>query len=119
MSKLIYFQDPGHGWLRVHKKEINKLGLQYQISGYSYESKLYVYLEEDRDMSLYCKAMGITRLSELDYATKHTNNRSHIRSLPYYTKPVVKTIDLLNDNQFILVHINADGETSTKKLVIL
>lgn len=49
----ILFSDPGHAWLQVLRAELDRLGLLELISGYSYQYGLYVYLEEDCDLSLF------------------------------------------------------------------
>ena len=75
--KFIKYADPQHGWLKVPKKLIEKLGLV--ISGYSYERNNHYYLEEDSDMSLFleeCKRVGIVPV--IKYS--HTNKQSKIRS---------------------------------------
>lgn len=53
-----YFTDPGHGWLRVKRAELNDLGIANKISPYSYMRGDYVYLEEDCDMAKFMKAKG-------------------------------------------------------------
>jgi hypothetical protein len=44
-----YHQNPGHGWIEVPILEYTKLGIS--ASKYSYKDDIYVYLEEDCDMS--------------------------------------------------------------------
>ena len=53
-----YFTDPGHGWLRVKRAELNALGITNKISPYSYMRGDYVYLEEDCDMAKFMQAKG-------------------------------------------------------------
>lgn len=53
-----YFTDPGHGWLRVKRAELNALGIANKISPYSYMRGDYVYLEEDCDMAKFMQAKG-------------------------------------------------------------
>ena len=53
-----YFTDPGHGWLRVKRAELNVLGIANKISPYSYMRGDYVYLEEDCDMAKFMQAKG-------------------------------------------------------------
>jgi hypothetical protein len=101
-TKLIYFTDPGHGWMRVSKRELRYYNLLDKISGYSYETKAFAYLEEDCDLSLYRKARGVTWLSELEYTTKHTNSRSHVRCYKNYQKPVFNPC-------IVLCHVTESG----------
>ena len=52
-----YYQDPGHGWIRVPLTELSKLGIADQISTCSYMKGDFAYLEEDSDAAKYCNAM--------------------------------------------------------------
>ena len=59
MSKTYtYFTDPGHGWLRVTRKELVNLGIDKDITPYSYARGAWVYLEEDCDMATFMRAKG-------------------------------------------------------------
>lgn len=81
--KLNYFTDPGHGWVSVKLQTLVDLGIADKVSTYSYMRGSSAYLEEDCDLGLLyqaCDAMGIT----IDLNTKHTNNRSPIRSYAVY-----------------------------------
>ena len=53
--KYTFFEDPGHGWLKVPLKKLEKLGIVNQISIYSYMQGDYAYLEEDCDAPLFIK----------------------------------------------------------------
>lgn len=44
-THLTFIADPGHGWLKVPLTEIVALGLETQISVYSYIEGQYAYLE--------------------------------------------------------------------------
>lgn len=52
-----FFSDPGHGWLQVPLSELKELGIENEITPYSYEKDGYVYLEEDADLSTYLNAI--------------------------------------------------------------
>ena len=81
--KLNYFTDPGHGWVSVKRDTLAALGIAGQVSTYSYMRGASAYLEEDCDLSLLynaCDAKGI----KIELTTKHTNNRSPIRSYAVY-----------------------------------
>lgn len=52
-----YFNDPGHGWVRVPLERIQLLGIENAISNYSYRNGNKVFLEEDQDVSTYAKAL--------------------------------------------------------------
>ncbi len=51
-----FHQDPGHGWYAVKRTLLNEVGVQDQISSYSYQNGQTVYLEEDRDAGLFLEA---------------------------------------------------------------
>jgi hypothetical protein len=81
--KLNYFTDPGHGWVSVKLDKLQALGIADQVSAYSYMRGGRAYLEEDCDLSLLyraCDAIGQT----IELTTRHTNNRSPIRSYASY-----------------------------------
>ena len=65
MLDATFIYDPGHGWLKVPLNEVLKLGIEKQISAYSYVQGDYAYLEEDCDAPLfekaYCAKNNITR----------------------------------------------------------
>lgn len=54
-EKMVFFQDGGHGWLRVARSELVQNGLEDKISSYSYQSRdgQFVYLEEDSDLATF------------------------------------------------------------------
>jgi len=56
MRKYDFYSDPAHGWLKVTRKELVELGIESQISGYSYQKGDAVYLEEDSDASKFMDA---------------------------------------------------------------
>ena len=79
----VYF-DPGHGWLKVKKDELVKLGIADKITAYSYERGEYAYLEEDCDAGTYITALrklGIECKMKHHYGEK----RSRIRNYDSYT----------------------------------
>lgn len=52
-KKYKFFSDPGHGWMEVDRSELKQLGIENQISDYSYQKDDKVYLEEDCDAPLF------------------------------------------------------------------
>jgi hypothetical protein len=52
-----FYEDPGHGWLRVPKALLDKLGITNKISGFSYMRGDWAYLEEDCDYAVFAVAM--------------------------------------------------------------
>jgi len=55
--KLIATIDPGHGWLRVPIKLLQRLNIVDKISHYSYKAAGYAFLEEDCDWGVFSRAM--------------------------------------------------------------
>ena len=55
-NKFNFYTDPGHGWLKVTKKELKELQISNNITGYSYMKNEDVFLEEDGDLSTFIKA---------------------------------------------------------------
>jgi hypothetical protein len=53
--KYDFISDPGHGWLKVKRSELRILGIDQQITPFSYQRGEYVYLEEDGDAALFVK----------------------------------------------------------------
>lgn len=83
MIKATYYTDPGHGWFAVKRGVLTMLGMQYDVSYYSYQRGNTVYLEEDCDANLLfnkARALGI----EIKYTEKHTDKRHPIRSYDHY-----------------------------------
>lgn len=82
---LDYYQDPGHGWVKIGLDKLAALGIAEDISSYSYMRNGFAYLEEDGDLSQLftaCDAAGI----KLKLRSHNCNNRSKIRSYdPYKT----------------------------------
>ena len=52
-KQYMFYHDPGHGWLRVLKTEIEPI--KDKISHYSYMNGKYVYLEEDSDAAIFLR----------------------------------------------------------------
>jgi len=84
--KYAFYEDPGHGWLKVPLKELEELDIADKISTYSYLKGPHAYLEEDCDAPIFMKTMEAKgRTVELDV---HTSNRSSkIRGYPGYKHP--------------------------------
>lgn len=103
MGKLTlkYYQDPGHGWVRISKAKLKALDLENKISRYSYMRNNWVYLEEDLDLGLLyraCDKLGI----EIQLIEYHTNNRSRIRSYDSY-KNHDGFMQYLKDNNKLII----------------
>lgn len=75
-SGFIFISDAGHGWLQVLPNEIRALGLEDQISEYSYynpETNL-VYLEEDCDAPLFLNAYRAKYGDEIQFKETHVGD---------------------------------------------
>lgn len=88
MNKYTMYEDPGHGWLEVPRSVCAELGILDRISGYSYQSKDggVLYLEEDCDFSVFCRALNVTCGGDVIGKTIHTNHDSFVRSLPHFRR---------------------------------
>jgi hypothetical protein len=77
------YADPGHAWAAVEISELQRLGIDTKISGYSYREGSTVYLEEDCDLSLFVEAKrAVGELVVFD--ERFTNGESPIRNyIPY------------------------------------
>jgi len=83
-----YFNDPGHGWVKVPAAEILGLGIADKISSYSYVSPSgkFAYLEEDRDMQVWWNAKR-DRGDEWSVDSVNSKGPSSIRNYPHYSPP--------------------------------
>lgn len=86
-----FYQDPGHGWIKVPFSLIKELGIEKEISCHSYWRKGQVYLEEDSDFMKFIKAMKEKKqftLGEQNIRSFHTDNTSKIRGYEMYEKEI-------------------------------
>lgn len=95
-TKFTFYQDPGHGWVKVPKQLLRILGISENITPYSYERNGYVYLEEDCDLSRFMGAFEEHFGVRPSLETTYTNRRSKIRSYQRYDAHYEKT----RGNQF-------------------
>jgi len=78
----IFYNDPGHGWLRVHHDEIEPI--KDKISSFSYVTSRFVYLEEDCDAQIF---LDLLKQKNIEYVIKErysNNSPSRIRSYGQY-----------------------------------
>jgi len=87
-----FYSDPGHGWLKVPRTEIEKLGIAHQVSTCSFKNGNFVYLEEDCDAPLFIKAQEAKGI-EVKFKEYSTNKSSKIRSYPSFTDHLTSFID--------------------------
>jgi hypothetical protein len=96
-DKYIFYNDPGHAWLKVPAVELAIFGVLNKISAYSYIQDKYVYLEEDSDAGTFLKArfpgMEPREVGRLYIIDKITDNDSPIRDYaPYCLTRVAKLL---------------------------
>lgn len=87
------YNDPGHGWLKVERKELVDLGILEKISPYSYQLGDHVYLEEDSDCYTFFKAYEQKHGQKPQTKDCYTNKQSRIRSYESFnpqSRPVSK-----------------------------
>ena len=63
IMKKVFHSDAGHGWMAVKLSELKMLGIEADISSYSFVKGKTAYLEEDVDAMAFinaAKAKGIT-----------------------------------------------------------
>ena len=83
-----FYNDHAHGWLKAPYSDLIELGIQNNITRYSYQrvnkkGEKFVYLEEDCDFTTYVNALkekGIT----LNIKEHFCDERSSIRSYDDY-----------------------------------
>ena len=83
----IFHTDPGHGWLAVPFKELVDLGIQNDISGFSYVKGKTAYLEEDCDAGVFINAYKAKFGEMFKYRT------------PYPDKTQIRYFDGYNSNK--------------------
>jgi hypothetical protein len=62
-THLTFISDPGHGWLRVPLADIVALGIEGDISPYSFIDGHFAYLEEDCDYGVFVEACNVQNIS--------------------------------------------------------
>ena len=81
MKTYKFYEDSGHGWLAVKRKELKELNLLNKISTYSYQKGLTVYLEEDCDANIFINAIQLTNENII---TKYMDGSSPIRNYQHF-----------------------------------
>ena len=96
--KLSFYQDPGHGWVKVSLKLINKLGINDKISSYSYVRKDNAYLEEDCDFGILADALEANKITytliDKVSRTRSSKIRSYDRYIPSELYQCAKNFNL-------------------------
>lgn len=100
MKTFNMISDPSHGWLKVPVAELERLGIQDNISTYSYVRGDMAYLEEDCDMTTFLNARK-ERGEETKIKESHGNKQSRIRGYKMYGgDKMVTRINLMSGKEF-------------------
>jgi len=89
VMKKVFHSDSGHGWLAVKLNELKMLGIQADISDYSFVKGKTAYLEEDSDAMKFinaAKAKGIT----VELKESPPRDNSPIRYFKRYSPDLVE-----------------------------
>ena len=89
VMKKVFHSDSGHGWLAVKLNELKMLGIQADISNYSFVKGKTAYLEEDCDATKFinaAKAKGIT----VELKESPPRDNSPIRYFKRYSPDLVE-----------------------------
>lgn len=81
---LTVYSDPGHSWAKVRREVLKNLGVDKDISSCSYQRGDYVYLEEDLDLGVLCRAL-LKNNTRVIFREKVTNKPSRVRNYDPYT----------------------------------
>ena len=84
-ANIVFHEDSGHGWLQVPHSYIDKLGIKKDISNYSYRDTENAYLEEDCDLSVFMRAIG------LGHEDKEPESKTNLRQNFWEICPIVTT----------------------------
>ena len=79
METYCLFSDAGHGWLKVKRAELKRMGIADKITSYSYQKGDDVYLEEDCDASRFLEAYKKKNGTDPRYLLKYSKNISQVR----------------------------------------
>lgn len=83
--KVTVFNDPGHGWLRIRKVDVERLGIGSAITIYSFQRGQYAYLEEDQDAGTALNKAKELGIPVVFGKSRHCNRHSTIRSYDRWT----------------------------------
>lgn len=78
------YSDPGHGWVKVKRIDLVRLGLMKKISNCSYERKGHVYLEEDCDWPIFSEQLKKMTGISPKVNVFNTDRESKIRNYRYF-----------------------------------
>lgn len=74
--QFFWYEDPGHSWLLVTRREILELGLtESDISAYSYQRGDTIALEEDEDAGTFLNAWILANRALPEFVTRQGSPR--------------------------------------------
>lgn len=76
VKKVEIVSTPSHDYAKVKKKELKDFGILKKISSCSYESHFFIFLEEDRDLTIYLKKLEEEGINYEFKEVKHIENIS-------------------------------------------
>ena len=83
--RITILSDSGHAWGKVKRALLNKLGIESDISHYSYQRGQYTFLECDSDLTLLCMNLDQHNI-RYSFESRHTNKTSKVRGYESYKK---------------------------------
>ena len=89
------YSDRGHGWGKVNKALLHKLGIADKISHYSYMREGKAYLEEDVDLSILITALTDAGI-QFRFEERTTDKVSRIRGYDRYVYEAVDKVNQVN-----------------------
>lgn len=95
------YEDPAHGWVKVPLELLKELGIEDQITGFSFMTFTDAYLEEDVDETTFVNAYKKKYGEFPKLNTRHANKESKCRSYGPYKSILVKR--MLGKGRFILL----------------
>lgn len=81
--------DAGHGWVKVPYTDLVALGIENDISSYSYMTQTSVWLEEDCDWSKFYDAYKAKFGEDMKYEVSNVDH-SAVRNLPGYRQKLME-----------------------------
>lgn len=110
------YDDPGHGWLKVPRSLLKKLGIKSQITSFSYMKGDDIFLEEDRDMSLFIDSMKEAG-NTVEIKVFTMNKQSKIREYDSYVDYTPEQIEKIKQLRMRMIPHKNWGKSSLKKEV--
>lgn len=90
MEQFTLHSDPGHTWLEVPRTLLKEVGVEKNITGFSYQRGDKIYLEENSDLPVFIKALTDKGRSYTIATTKHYDGEAKIRNYARFKPEPVK-----------------------------